>query len=129
MLPSGYTNIPLNEECPSIEEIKTTERVLKYCAAAKGMSIPDFNVIEILKKTTNILRWFRGQTPLNFTYPPYNDKMYVLCIHHDKLVIVDIEREDMNEWENNCQQFYEIIRLANPQDKYPHVNIYGKELN
>ncbi len=128
-LPSGYENIKLNDDkFITIEEIRTTEKVLKTCAVVENMSITDFDIIEVLKRTTNVLRYFNNEIILNLQYPSYHNDMHILCICHGKLVIVDVTEYTMCDWENTMSSSFEVIRLAQQSDKYPHVNIYGRPI-
>lgn len=123
MLPLAYRNIE-TVDMVTMDEIKTTEKVLKFVSRHKGMANDDFNIIGILKKTTNILRWFMGKQILDLQY--YDEDQQILCIYLGKLVIVEIKSAQMSVWNNNIGSFEEI-RLATEYDKYPHVNIYGME--
>jgi hypothetical protein len=121
--PSDYKNIPVADKI-SDEEIRITEKVLKACGEAKGMSISNFEVIMFMRRTTNVLRYFNNMTLLNLQY---HDDMRLVCIYHDELVVVEILRSEVYEWEHGCQQFFEVIREANETDlrNLKVKNIYG----
>jgi hypothetical protein len=94
--PSGYTAIPIvNGDDLKPEDIEAFERVLKFCAEAKGLTFTPDQAIMVMRQTSNTLRWQMDMHIKDLEYKSYDGDRRFVAIDklRDRIVIVECNGE------------------------------------